>query len=50
MLLTKAPPEIQNRFKRVKMGDADAWVVALNGSMLPWDKMDIEQYEENKGD
>ncbi|MBX7105004.1 MAG: hypothetical protein K1X57_13040 [Gemmataceae bacterium] len=48
--LEKAPKELQGRMKRTKIGEADALVMTLDGTMVPWDRVNLEQYEDEKGD
>jgi len=49
-VLQQVPPEMRNRFKSDKIGDAEGLVLTLDGSLLPWDKINIEQYEDEKGE
>ncbi len=46
--MEKAPKELQGRLKREKIGDADAVVLSLDGSMVPWEKTKIEDLEDEK--
>lgn len=46
--MERAPKELQGKLRREKIGDADALVFQLDGSMLPWAKMKIEDLEDEK--
>jgi hypothetical protein len=47
-VMQQGPPELQGRFKREKIGDHEGLVVRLDGSMVPWDRINIAQYEDEK--
>jgi hypothetical protein len=46
--MEKAPKEIQDRLKREKIGDADALVFPLDGTLVPWEKTKISSLEDEK--
>lgn len=48
--MENAPKDIKNRLKRQKIGDADALVLALDGSLIPWEKSKIEDLEDEQGE
>lgn len=39
---------LKDRTKRVKLGDDEFLVLTLDGSMIPWDKADLGQFEDKK--
>jgi hypothetical protein len=47
--MKNAPPEIRDRLKRTRVGDADALVFSVDGSLVPWTEINIERFEEEKG-
>src|SRR5207248_2947828 len=52
-LLTQAAdrhPALKGRVKRTTAGGADVLTLTLDGSMVPWDKVDFEEIEETKGE
>jgi hypothetical protein len=49
-VMQQAPPQYRNLIKREKIGNADGLVLSLDGSLAPWDKINIEQYEDEKGE
>ena len=39
-----------DRFKREKLGDAEYLTLTLDGSLVPWDQVPWDQYEETEGE
>ena len=48
MALRQTP--IADRFKREKIGDAEYLTISLDGSLVPWDQVPWDRYEETEGE
>lgn len=47
-VLQQVPAELRGRFKREKIGTGEGLVISLDGSLIPWDKLNLAQYEDEK--
>jgi len=43
-------PELAERFERQKIGDGDFLTLNLDGSLIPWDELDLEEIEFEQGE
>ena len=43
-------PLLQGRFKREKVAGSDFLTLKLDGSMIPWDKIPVQDWEEKEGE
>ncbi len=43
-------PELKDRFKRVRVGDAEFLTLSGDGKMIPWDQIPFDDLEPNPGD
>jgi hypothetical protein len=44
------PPPLQDRLKRVKVGDSSLLNFTVDGSLVPWDQIPIKDYEDKEGE
>jgi hypothetical protein len=49
LVLANAPPPVRDGFKRVKVGESDLLNLTLEGSLIPWDDLNIKEYKEKEG-
>jgi hypothetical protein len=49
-VLEEHHPEFKDRLKPYSQSGAQGFTVEADGSLVPWDKLDIEQFEEEKGE
>src|SRR5687768_2968490 len=42
--------EFRDRFGRVRIADADFLELRLDGKLVPWEELPLDQFEENPGD
>lgn len=48
-LLLSQNPELKNRFERKKIGDTEYLTLSLDGGMVPWDELPLNELAEEKG-
>ncbi|HEY7423185.1 MAG TPA: hypothetical protein VH682_02990 [Gemmataceae bacterium] len=49
-ILVMVQPIFKGRVKRVKVGSGDFLTLKLDGEMLPWDKINLKDFEETAGE
>jgi hypothetical protein len=47
--LSEQAPPLKGRVERTKVGDSSFLSVKLDGSLLPWDQMNLEEFESKSG-
>ncbi|TMQ34062.1 MAG: hypothetical protein E6K70_09710, partial [Planctomycetota bacterium] len=49
-LLQQAPPPVKQGYKKEKIAGADFMVMTVDGSLLPWQKISLKDYEDKEGE
>jgi hypothetical protein len=49
-LLEQAPPPVKQGYKKEKIAGGDFMVMTVDGSLLPWQKVSLKDYEDKEGE